>query len=441
MVYQNQNLLARDLACLWHPSTQMKHHEKLPLMSVEKAAGCWLTLSDGRRVFDATSSWWCKSLGHAHPRLKAAVLNQLEKFEHVILAGTTNVGIVNFSEALCSLMPGLNKVFYACDGSSAVEIALKMSLHVRRLQGQIKRTRFLCLENSYHGETVGAMSVSDVGLYRSPYQALLFESYVLRHLPYVHGEHDPLWLDASAVFNKHLSTLAALEGSLTAIIIEPIVQGAGGMKIISADFLNRLAAWAKAKGIHVIADEIMTGFGRTGKMFACEHANITPDLMCLSKGMTAGFMPMSAVLTSNAIYDHFYDDTRESGFLHSHTYAGNALAAAVGLETITLLRELKLLDRACVLGKAMHGLFSSMQERMSGLYALRQVGAMAAIDVEVADVAKFREAILHHGPENGVYLRPLGSTLYWLPPLITSDDELAILAKATELTLRSALRG
>lgn len=439
MVYQN-NLAERDLNCLWHPSTQMKHHQIHPLLSVQAADGCWLNLSDGRRVFDATSSWWCKSLGHQHPRLKAALLAQLEKFEHVILAGTTHSGIVDLSEALCDLMPGLSKVFYACDGSSAVEIALKMSLHVRCLQGQTERHQFLCLENSYHGETVGAMSVSDVSLYRSPYEALLFKSQVLRGLPYVNGQSDPLWLDASEAFNRLLPYLNGIANSLTAIIMEPIVQGAGGMKIISADFLNRLASWAKAKDIHVIADEIMTGFGRTGKMLACEHASIRPDFMCLSKGMTAGFLPMSAVLTTNAVYDYFYADTLEAGFLHSHTYAGNALAAAVALETIHIMREQQLVARANALGDGLRAHFSAIQARIPALSGLRQIGAIAAVDVQVDDVTRFRQALLRHGPENGVYLRPIGSSLYWLPPLITSDDELAFLAEATASTLMAVLR-
>jgi adenosylmethionine-8-amino-7-oxononanoate aminotransferase len=433
-------LAERDLRYLWHPCSQMKHHEKIALLPIQAAKGCWLTLSDGRRVFDATSSWWCKSLGHGHPRLKGALLAQLEKFEHVLLAGTTNVSIVDLSEALCGLMPGLAKVFYASDGSSAVEIALKMSLHVRHLQGQTQRTQFLCLENAYHGETLGAMSVSDVGLYRQPYEHMLFETSVLRDLPYVNSKEDALWQDASQAFAKQMPMLEKLAKSLTAIIIEPMLQGAGGMKIISADFLKRLAQWAKENDIHFIADEIMTGFGRTGKMLASEHANITPDFICLSKGMTSGFLPMSAVLTTNVIYDYFYSDKIEAGFLHSHTYSGNALAAAVALETLAVIREEALVDRANALGVTMSAHLNEIRSQFDCLGEVRQLGAMAAVDVRVDNVAAFRQAVFQCGPEHGVHLRPLGSTLYWLPPLITSEAELAQLAKATQATLAAALR-
>ena len=292
-----------------------------------------LHLHDGRKIIDAISSWWCKSLGHQHPRLKRALLAQVEKFEHVILANTTNETIVHLTEKLAQLMPSLNKVMYASDGSCAVEMAMKMSLHARQIEGKHQRKLFIALENGYHGETAGALSVSDLGLYRAPYQDMLFDTKLILSLPYVTGAHDPLWSDCESHWEKIENQLKPFAESATAVILEPIMQGAAGMKIYSQDFLKRLRHWTHEHGIHLIADEIMTGIGRTGKMLACEHANIEPDFICLSKGLTSGWLPLSAMLTRSAIYDLFYDDYASGkSFLHSHTHSGNVLAASVAIE-------------------------------------------------------------------------------------------------------------
>lgn len=435
------SLAERDLRHLWHPCSQMKDHEKTPLLPIASAAGCYLTLTDGRQLFDAISSWWCKSLGHGHPRLKAALLAQVEQFEHVILAGTTNETIVALSAKLASLMPTLTKVFYAGDGSCAVEIALKMSLHARQITGEPHRRRFLTLENGYHGETAGALSVSDVGIFREPYAAMLFEVDVLRGIPYVNGEHDPFWGDASAAFEAVLPFLTECAPQLTAVIFEPMVQGAGGMKIISADFLKRLCAFAKAHHIHVIADEIMTGFGRTGKMLASSHANIIPDFVCLSKGMTSGWLPLSAVLTSEAIYDIFYDDYASGkSFLHSHTYTGNALAAAVALEALRVMDEINIAERANRVGKLLLQHMQALADETGVLTNVRGLGAMVAADIIDPDVARrIGYEVFTEAPNHGVFLRPLGRTLYWLPPLIATEDELNFLANATRATLMKVI--
>lgn len=436
-----ETLAERDLRHLWHPCSQMKDHEKTPLLPIASASGCYLTLTDGRQVFDAISSWWCKSLGHGHPRLKAALLAQVEQFEHVILAGTTNETIVQLSAKLASLMPTLTKVFYAGDGSCAVEIALKMSLHVRQITGESHRRRFLTLENGYHGETAGALSVSDVGIFREPYEAMLFEVDVLRGIPYVSGEHDPLWKDASVAFEAVLPFLTKCAPQLTALIIEPIVQGAGGMKIMSADFLQRLCAFAKANHIHVIADEIMTGFGRTGKMLASSHANIIPDFLCLSKGMTSGWLPLSAVLTSDAIYAVFYDDyVSGKSFLHSHTYTGNALAAAVALETLRVMEETNIEACANAMGSVMLSHMQALADETKALMNVRGIGGVVAADIVDADLTRrIGYEIFTEAPHHGVFLRPLGRTLYWLPPLIATTNELNFLAEATHKTLMKVI--
>ena len=283
----DQDIRIHDAQFVWHPCSQMKDYELFKPLVIASANGSYLELSDGKKIIDAISSWWCKSLGHNHPALKQALLHQLERFEHVIFANTTNHLITRLSEKLAQLMPHLSKVFYASDGSSAVEIALKMSLHARVNEGNFKRTRFLALKNAYHGETLATLSVSDLGIYRTPYESALFKTPFIE-APYVANTDDPVWNDARSFWIEAEKNLEHYCDTATALIIEPIVQGAAGMKIISKDFLERLADWAKAHDIHIIADEIMTGIGRTGKMLACEHTNIQPDFVCVSKGLTFG---------------------------------------------------------------------------------------------------------------------------------------------------------
>ena len=333
-------LQKESLKHIWYPCSQMKDYEQFKPLVVKSAQGSYIELADGTKILDAISSWWCKSLGHNHPRLKGAMIDQMEKFEHVIFANTTHELIVNLSQRLTNLMTGLSKVFYAGDGSCAVEIAMKMSLHSRYINSDAKRNRFITLKNSYHGETIGALSVSDIGLYKNPYSSILFKPYVIDKIPYVQSIHDPLWDNCSEEWDKLEKSLEKYIDSSTALIVEPIVQGAGGMKIYSKDFLNRLATWAKKHDIHLIADEIMTGIGRTGKMLACEHAGIQPDFICLAKGLTSGWLPFSAVLTTEDIYNKFYDNfSSGKAFLHSHTYSGNALGSCLALETLNIIQE------------------------------------------------------------------------------------------------------
>lgn len=422
----------------WHPCTQMKDHEFLAPLEVVSASGCYIRLADGRQIFDAISSWWCKSLGHGHPRLRAALTRQMNQFEHVMLAGTTNNVIRSLSEKLSQLSPTLNKVFYAGDGSCAVEVAMKMSLHARKISGDSKRNQFLALANGYHGETVGTLSVSDVGIYRDPYTDMMFAADFITPIPYVSGEGDPLWHDCSLYWQRILPQLEQQQATLTAIIVEPIVQGAGGMKIYSQDFLRRLRQWTAQHDVHFIADEIMTGFGRTGKMLACEHAEIAPDFLCLSKGMTSGWLPLSATLTTQKIYDYFYDDY-ETGksFLHSHTYSGNALAASVALETLNIIERDGLLARAQEMGNQMRTLMQQVATATNRLTNIRGIGAMVAADMTGVEAGRrisvelFREA-----SNNGLFLRPLGNTIYWLPPLIANENDLLRMAEITTQSLR-----
>ncbi|ODN43051.1 adenosylmethionine--8-amino-7-oxononanoate transaminase [Piscirickettsia litoralis] len=437
------SLISRDLKHLWHPCSQMKDYESFPPLEVIQAQGCYLTLNNGQKIIDVISSWWCKSFGHNHPILKKAIHNQLEKFEHVILANTTNHTIVELSEALATLQPGLDKVMYASDGSCAVEIAMKMSLHSRVIQPQPEKKHFAALSHGYHGETLATLSVSDLGLYKAPYQSACLNNVTfIDHIPYVSGTDDPLWHDCSLHWQKAQLQLEAVKHQLTAILIEPIVQGAGGMLIYSADFLKRLNAWCKANDIHLIADEIMTGLGRTGRPLACQHANISPDFICLSKGLTGGVLPMSAVLTHNEIYQLFYDDY-ETGkaFMHSHTHSGNALAAAVALATQKLLNSPGFYESTQEKGQYMRELLEDTAQQTGKLKNIRSIGMVAAADLIVPDNDKTRWGYLiyQEAIKNGALLRPLGNTLYWLPPLITTKEELKKIASITTQAIEAIL--
>ena len=430
-------LAQRDLAHIWHPCSQMKDYETFPPLHLIDAEGIYLHLSNGERLIDAISSWWCKHLGHKHPHLGAALKQQIDCFEHVILANTTHETIVKLGEQLATLNPELDKALFASDGSCAIEIAMKMSLHSHALQGQAQRTRFMALENAYHGETCTTLAVSDCDLYRRPYQALLPEVKFLRGIPYVAGKHDPLWHDCSDLWPALQAQLDPLAHNLTAILIEPVLQGAGGMLVYSPDFLKRLRAWTKAHDIHLIADEIMTGLGRTGQILACDHAGITPDFLCLAKGLTAGYLPMSVCLTSTATYELFYDDYETgNAFMHSHTHSGNALAASVAVAALEILQKP---DFMCSLTAKQNHLLQSMLDiaQITGcLHNVRAVGMMVAADLKAKDPKqRLGFAVFQTATQLGALLRPLGNTLYWLPPLTINIDEIDELKSITQQAL------
>lgn len=427
------SLIDRDLKHVWHPCSQMKDYETFQPLIVKSANGSYLELDNGKKVIDAISSWWCKSLGHGHPRLKNALIKQADRFEHVILANTTNDVITLLSEKLANLTTTLTKVFYAGDGSSAVEIAMKMSLHARQIQGDVKKTKFIALANGYHGETTGALSVSDIGLYKTPYHAMLFDVAFIT-APYVANQQTFEWEDCSEHWQKIQRDLEQHIETTTAIILEPIIQGAGGMKLYSKDFLKRLRQWTQENNIHLIADEIMTGIGRTGKMLACQHANIEPDFLCLAKGLTAGWMPFSAVLTREDIYQTFYADYKSGkSFLHSHTYSGHALAASIALEVLAVVEEMQLCKRADELGNIMTNAMQDIAKTTGKINNIRNVGAIVAADL-ICDEPDRRLGfeIYQKAVALGALLRPLGNTIYWLPPLTTKTETLMDLADITQ---------
>lgn len=426
--------IERDLKHTWHPCTQMKDHEtSLPLM-IGKAYGPYIELDNGKKLIDAISSWWCKSLGHGEPRLRQALQNQLARFEHVMLGNTTHETIIKLGEKLATLAPGLDKVFYAGDGACALEIAMKMSLHAHHLQGQSRKCNFIALSNGYHGETIATLSVSDLGIYRAPYKPLLFDTHFIQDIPYVNHRSDPRWHDCSDNWEKIERQLEPLADTATAVIVEPIVQSAGGMRIYSQDFLRRLSLWARQHNVHLIADEIMTGIGRTGLPLACRHAHITPDFVCLGKGLTSGWLPMSTVLTSSEIFNLFYDDYEKGkSFLHSHTYSGNALAASVALACLNIMEDDNIYQRVTQMETTLLTLMQEIADSTKRLTNVRSIGGIVAADLKVNPAHQRSGFVLSQKAiEYGALLRPLENTLYWTPPLNISNDVLQDLQYATE---------
>jgi adenosylmethionine-8-amino-7-oxononanoate aminotransferase len=435
------SLVDRGLKHIWHPCGQMKDYEQFKPLHVTGAKGSYIELADGRNIIDANSSWWCKLLGHGHPRLQQALQAQINKFEHVIFANTTNETITLLSEKLTGLTDTLKKVFYAGDGASAVEIAMKMSLHARVNHGDTKRTKFIALSNGFHGETTGALSVSDVGMYKDPYRAITFDSYFIAPVPYINTSEDLLWHDCEEYWQQIETKLDPLADTTTALIFEPIVQASGGMKIYSQDLVKRLRQWTKRHNIHLIADEIMTGIGRTGKMLACNHANIEPDFLCLGKGLSAGWMPFSAILTTDEIYQSFYGDFANGlSFFHSHTYGGNPLGASIALEVLNIVEENSLCDQAVKLGKIMSANMRQIAEETAALTNIRQVGAVIAADLISPDPnRRLGYEIYQRAVELGALLRPLGNTLYWVPPLTTGEETLHQLKEITHAAITAVI--
>lgn len=424
------DLINNDLKYIWHPCAQMKDFTEAPPLIINSAKGSYLYTEQGP-IIDAISSWWCKSLGHRHPKIIAALKKQLLSFEHVITANTTNKTLVDLGISLAKITKKQH-VFFASDGSSAVEIALKLALHANLLKGFSEKKEFIALKNSYHGETLATLSISDLAIYKKPYQNKGPICHFIDQVPYVNNSMDPLWNNASDYWIKVVPQLEKIKDKICAIIVEPLLQGAGGMLCYSADFLKRLAVFAKENDILLIADEIMTGIGRTGKWLACQHAGVEPDLICLSKGLTGGAVPFSCVSVDHKIFELFYDDYQTGkSFLHSHTYSGNALGIAAALATLKIIEEEKLIARAEVLGSFMYNKMKELAEKSGLLKNVRYLGAVVAADFVLANKPRVDFAFYKEALKLGALIRPLGNTLYWLPPLNTSFETIEKLSKIT----------
>ncbi len=428
---RNEDLLRRSLTAVWHPCTQMKQHEQLPLVPIARAEGVWLYDFEGRRYLDVVSSWWVNLFGHANPRINAALREQLDRLEHVMLAGFTHEPVVQLSERLAALTANrLGHCFYASDGASAVEIALKMSFHYWRNVGRGEKRRYLSLAGSYHGETVGALAVTDVALFKDAYAPLLHDGATVPSPDWrrVEAGESPVQYAVRCAealeryFEQHHEKLAAF-------IVEPLVQCATGMAMYDAEYLRRARALCDRYDVHLIADEIAVGCGRTGSFFACEQAGITPDFLCLSKGLSGGYLPLSVVMTTDNVYHAFYDDDLTRGFLHSHSYTGNALACRAALATLDIFES----DDVIAANRAKSAAFTTRAAPLAAhprVRNFRNTGMIWAFEVEGAD-ATFARRLHAAALECELLLRPLGRTMYFMPPYVLGEEETELLIART----------
>jgi adenosylmethionine-8-amino-7-oxononanoate aminotransferase len=427
------NLLQRTRAAVWHPCTQMKQLETAPPLAIARGEGVWLIDTDGRRYLDAISSWWVNLFGHCNPRINAAIIDQLGKLEHVMLAGATHEPVVALSERLAEAT-GLGHAFYGSDGASATEIALKMSAHYWRNVGKAGKNGFVSLQNGYHGETLGALSVTDIPLFKSTYAPLL------RHTTQVPTPDARLAEPGESAEAFALRCADALEAHLAehadttaALIVEPLVQGAAGMAMYHPAYLARARALCDRYQVHLIADEIAVGFGRTGTLFACEQAEIRPDFLCLSKGITGGYLPLSVVLTRDDIYAAFYDDATARGFLHSHSYTGNPLACRAALAVLDIFAT----DDVIAANRARARRFAALAAPLAAhprVTHFRHLGMIWAFDVRDA-APGFAQRFGQAAQAAGVLLRPIADTVYFMPPYVIDDADFAHLVATTAALL------
>jgi len=405
----------------------MKVHESLPIVPIESGEGVWLIDFEGRRYLDAVSSWWVNLFGHANARIGAALKQQLDTLEHVILAGFTHRPVIELAERLAALAPaGLGHAFYASDGASAVEVALKMSFHAWHNRGRSDKRSFVSVANGYHGETLGALSVTDVALFRATYAPLLRANAVVPSPDFRNaraGESPRDVAERAAVALE--AYLAGHHSQTAALIVEPLVQGATGMAMHDAHYLERAREICTHYDVHLIADEIMTGFGRTGTMFACEQAAVAPDFLLLSKGITGGYLPLACVLSSAEVFDAFYDDDTMRGFLHSHSYTGNALACTAALAVLDIFRD----DDVIAVNRAKAARFDALAAPLAShasVAHLRRTGMIWAFDVR-SQRPQFSRWAFERGLDRGVLLRPIGNTVYFMPPYVIDDEQFSLL--------------
>lgn len=439
----------RDLAHIWHPCSQMKDYEELPPIVVERGEGVWLHDIHGRKYLDIVSSWWANLLGHCNPEINCAIKEQLDRLEHVIFANFSHEGAILLAEELAEIVPpGLTKFHFNDNGSAAVECALKMSFQYYLQTGKSEKQRFMCLTEAYHGETIGALSVGSMDLFAEMYRPMMMDNIRVEAPDCYRCPYDetrahcdcPCFAHAERAFAAHAHETAA-------IIVEPLLQGCAGMRIYPPLYLKKLRALCDAYDVKLICDEIATGFGRTGKMFASDHAGITPDIMCLSKGLTGGYLPMSITCVRENIYEAFYADYAAGrAFMHSHTYAGNPLGCAAARAVLRVMREQHILARA---GETAAWLTEEMQDAFGAhpnVGEIRHIGLIHAIEL-VADretksplpQRRTGYEIYKRALRRGLLLRPLGDVLYFNPALNITREELRIAIARAKAALEEIL--
>jgi adenosylmethionine-8-amino-7-oxononanoate aminotransferase len=398
---------------------------------IARGEGVWLYDLDGKRYLDTVSSWWVNLFGHCEPRINAAITDQLGKLEHVMLAGFTHEPVVKLSERLRELAPaGLGHCFYGSDGASATEIALKMSAHFWRNSGKPQKSEFISLQNSYHGETLGALSVTDVALFRDAYGSLIKQNATVSCPDWRDAEQDEsaeaYALRCADALEKHLQ---AHHDNIAAFILEPLVQGAAGMAMYHPIYLKRARELCSQYDVHLIADEIAVGMGRTGTMFACEQANISPDLLLISKGITGGYLPLSIVMTTDDIYQAFYDDQTVRGFLHSHSYTGNPLACRAALATLHIFEQDDVLNANRDKAANFNRIATPLREHAKVKH-FRNTGMIWAFEVDTPH-SDFAQRCFTLGLQHELLLRPMGNTVYFMPPYVITEKEMQMLVERT----------
>lgn len=417
----------------WPPCYRMSRNNTFPPIEIKQATGGWLITKDGRRVFDGTSSWWCKHLGHRNPVIIDALQQQMNNYIHAIGANTYSNTIHELCEKLGNIFPDLTKVSFASDGSCAVEIAIKLSLHTRKiLQPKDNRNKIIKLSGAYHGETILALSVSDCAMYKSPYKEILINTHTAQVHASCKNSNDPIWHNSNEYWSKTKDFLEKIKDESAILIVEPILQAANCMNLYSADFLNKLIKWAKENDIDVIADEIMTGFWRTGKLMAIQYTENQPDFVCLGKGLTAGTIPMSAVLCSKERFDSCYpkDTSQEKAFLHSHTYSAHALGAAAANAAMNVYFDPKTHKMVDLLSKNLAANFN----KILGLKNQRNIGCVVAGELNINKNVSPAE-LQKIAAEFGLLIRPLGNTVYLTPPINSTAHEVKFMCQALEQTL------
>ena len=425
-------MIDQDLRYIFHPCSQMKDYENmLPLIPIAKGRGAYLYDFDGNRYLDAISSWWVNLFGHANSAINAKLKEQLDTLEHVIFAGFTHEPAIKLASRLIKLAPkGLERVFFADNGSSAIEIALKMSFQYYKNRGEV-RPYFISLENSYHGETMGALAVGDVSLYKEVYKEILIQSLQAK---------SPALVSEEQALEDMRHLLEQYRGKVSSVIIEPLVQCAGGMAMYDASYIAKLKLLCEKFGVHLIADEIAVGFGRTGTMFACEQAGVSPDFLCLSKGITGGYLPLSTVLITEDIYSAFYCDYASGkSFLDSHSYTGNTLACAAANASLDIFEEENILEKNRVLIEYITKALEDIKT-LPHVKEVRQRGMIAAIELEgFSPQRRVNLEIYRYALSQGVLIRPLGSVIYIMPPYIITKDELKYIFEVIEKAIKMVI--
>lgn len=420
----SQTLIQQDLKHIWHPCTQMQDHEKnIPLIPIQSAKGVYLYDFDGNQYLDCISSWWVNLFGHCNPYINQKLKEQLEKLEHIIFAGFTHKPIIDLSNRLVKLLDSkLNKCFYADNGSSAIEVALKMAFHAQAIKGKTKN-KFLCLQNAYHGETIGALSIGDVGIYTEVYQPILLQTLKIKA---------PVGEDYKESLKELKEVLTDKKDEIVAFVLEPLIQCAGNMNMYSSKFIKEAVALCQENGIYVIFDEIAVGFGRSGSMFAYEQCDVVPDFLCLSKGITGGYLPLSVVVTTNEIYELFYAPYEENkSFLHSHSYTGNPLACACANAVLDLFEKENVIAKNKILSQF---IWKKMQilESFAFVKNLRHCGMVFAFDLVGFEGQRKGLEIFNLALKKGLLLRPLGNTIYFMPPYIITKEQVCYVIDCLE---------